>query len=368
MKIDSNIKIVLLIAILVLLVVNFLVLNKSINAEWILYQKDYLKQEYDMAEDEKIRENLKTKSPEIKQLIIKGFGEERIDRCTSCHLAVDDKRFAEAEQPFKTHPPILEKHPHLKFGCTICHEGNGRGLSVHDAHGEDKHWISPLLTGDYTESSCARCHPFPYPEETAHLRNGADLFITKACYSCHKVEGISKGKLGVELTHIGEKLTLDYLKESIVDPKANNMESLMPKMNLSESELTDLLVYLKSLTGKNLKNGPVTYYTEIKKWLGEKNPEVEISAETGEELFKSKACTGCHKINGVGSDEAPDLSYVGIQRTKNWLIQHFIDPRSVVAGSIMPDFDLSESELESLTLYLMEQRGSSSTPDKPETK
>jgi len=34
------------------------------------------------------------------------------------------------------------------------------------------------------------------------------------------------------------------------------------------------------------------------------------------------------------------------------MVQHHINPRSVIAGSIMPDFEYSPSELQALALYL----------------
>ena len=38
----------------------------------------------------------------------------------TCHLGVDDPRFADAAQPFKSHPQLAGNHPYRDFGCTIC--------------------------------------------------------------------------------------------------------------------------------------------------------------------------------------------------------------------------------------------------------
>ena len=56
----------------------------------------------------------------------------RLDRCQMCHRAVDDPRFAQAPQPLTTHPKI-PPHPFEKFGCTVCHQGQGRATTVADA-------------------------------------------------------------------------------------------------------------------------------------------------------------------------------------------------------------------------------------------
>jgi mono/diheme cytochrome c family protein len=357
MKIEPRIKLILFIAVIFLLVANGLILYRNYSSEWRQYQREYLDKAFEMASDQRVKDIIAAREPRIEQLVICKFGDERVERCITCHTSIDDKRFADAPQPFKSHPAILEKHNYREYGCTPCHDGNGRGLTAYDAHGQDHYWMRPLLKGDFAESTCAKCHPSPYLEETPYLRKGAKLFMTKACYGCHKVEGISEGKLGVELSEAGAKWRIEYLKESIVDPKANNPESLMPHLGLSEEEVKALVIYLKSLTGEDLVDGPVRNYMSLKAWENKGKAKVEISLESGQTLFASKGCIACHRVNGVGELVGPDLSVVGLQRTKEWIIQHFINPRSLVAGSLMPDFELSQSEMDALTLYLMSLKG-----------
>ena len=77
-----------------------------------------------------------------------------------------------------------------------------------------------------------------------------------------------------------------------------------------------------------------------------------LTVQAGEKLFHDMSCSACHTINGVGGKIGPDLSVYGLQRTKEYMIQHHINPRSLIGGSIMPDFDYSKSGLEALALYL----------------
>lgn len=363
MNIEPRIKLLLFIAVILLVLASGLILYRNTNSEWRQYQLQYLDKAFDMAKDARIKKIIKARSPRIEQLMIRKFGDIRIERCITCHTSIDDSRFANEPQPFKTHPPILKSHDYRKFGCTACHDGNGRGLTAYDAHGDDHYWMKPLLKGDFTESSCAKCHPAPYPSQTIHLRKGAKLFMTKACYACHKVNGISEGKLGVELSEVGNKWRIAYLKESLVDPKANNPESLMPHLNLSDEEVKSLVIYLKSLTGEDLVNGPVRNYMATKAWENKEKAEVEVSVDSGRALFKTRGCMTCHRVNGEGELVGPDLTVVGLQRTKEWIVQHFINPRSLVAGSLMPDFNLSQSEIEALTLYLLTLTGETAPQD-----
>ena len=61
----------------------------------------------------------------------------RVDRCESCHMGIDKPGFEDAPPPFQTHPNregILGSHPVNRFGCTICHEGQGTALDYFKLH------------------------------------------------------------------------------------------------------------------------------------------------------------------------------------------------------------------------------------------
>ncbi len=77
----------------------------------------------------------------------------RTDRCTTCHLGIEDPLFAGAEKlVFRTHPDyenIFKRHPAEKFGCTVCHGGQGSELSPDH---------KSILKGEMVQASCVRCH------------------------------------------------------------------------------------------------------------------------------------------------------------------------------------------------------------------
>jgi hypothetical protein len=72
-----------------------------------------------------------------------------VDRCTTCHIAADDPRF-EVREPLEAHPYSTalgdyqrngrweRRHKFSDFGCTVCHDGQGRGLKTFYSHGEDR--------------------------------------------------------------------------------------------------------------------------------------------------------------------------------------------------------------------------------------
>ena len=170
---------------------------RSVDEAWIGFQKQYAKLSRAKGGNAGAPQPI-----EIKQDRFHGFGEDRIDRCRSCHVAVDDPGFASEKQPLHTHPSIAP-HTFTGMGCTVCHEGEGRATQADLAHGKDPYWPEPLLRGQYIEASCARCHPAPYLSQTAHLKAGRELFEKSACMGCHKIQGLSRGNLGIELTEVG---------------------------------------------------------------------------------------------------------------------------------------------------------------------
>ncbi|MFS8069852.1 MAG: hypothetical protein ACMG6S_26095, partial [Byssovorax sp.] len=90
---------------------------------------------------------------------------EQVDRCQTCHMGADAGVYQSASIPkqFRTHPhrsTLFASHPIESFGCTSCHQGQGRatdmlshsGWHLEEHHGKerwhfagDHYWDDPLL-------------------------------------------------------------------------------------------------------------------------------------------------------------------------------------------------------------------------------
>jgi ubiquinol-cytochrome c reductase cytochrome b subunit len=70
-------------------------------------------------------------------------------------------------------------------------------------------------------------------------------------------------------------------------------------------------------------------------------------------LFKKQGCLGCHP--GVGQKGiGPDLTKLPTNhRDVTWLVPHFKNPSKIVPGSVMPPVDLSDADLNSLSLFVL---------------
>jgi mono/diheme cytochrome c family protein len=317
---------------------------RSSDEAWVGFQKKY--------NELSAAKGATTSAPvEVKQDRLLGYGEDRIDRCRSCHVAVDDPRFADGRQPLRTHPAVAP-HTFNEFGCTVCHEGDGRATTQHLAHGEDRFWPEPLLEGRGIEASCARCHPAPYVAGMEHLRRGRQLFESRGCMGCHKVQGLSRGNLGAELTDVGTKRELAFFHNKLKNPLFNQQVTLMPNLHLPEEDVVDLAIFLKSLKGRSLAEDPLSYRKRLKDFAAARPPEIVASVEAGQKLVEGRGCLGCHKIGKVDGGNAPDLGHVGLLRDARYVEAHLADPRAHTPGSNMPNFWLSATERTAIATYL----------------
>jgi mono/diheme cytochrome c family protein len=87
----------------------------------------------------------------------------------------------------------------------------------------------------------------------------------------------------------------------------------------------------------------------------------------GEALFTERACGACHKLGDVDGLIAPDLSFEGLVRDETWLMEHFINPRTVVSDSIMPAFRWPQQDFQALTAFLLSLETAPETTSAVET-
>ena len=369
----------------IVLIVHGIVFYDQFFNRWEKHQTAYFEQARSLAKTDAERHALDERSPRIEQIIVTQFGESRVDRCATCHVASDDPRFQGHAEPLRTHPYSTalgdvqvngrweRRHKFTDFGCTICHDGQGRGLETFYAHGEDEFWPDPMLgyvtqanwhaefkgklTGkEYMQANCAQCHTEDNFAGTPLVQRGRQLFFEKACYGCHRVEGLSNGTLGPDLSEVGKKFKVNYLWEHTVNPRAFQPTSFMPKFDLTDDEIKALTVFLKSRRGINFAETSLGQYRarlQQTKLEESSKAQAAVAAQIrGEQLVSERSCTACHKLGDRDGHIAPDLSYEGLIRDEDWMMGHFREPKSRIPDSIMPVFGFNESDFRSISAYL----------------
>jgi cytochrome c2 len=280
---------------------------------------------------QRLIEEFSAAKPEIQQVYLNDI--KVADRCTTCHRGVTNSLFADAPEPFKTHPgKTLNHHDFNVFGCTPCHQGQGEATTVSAAHGKEESWLKPLLPTVYIESTCANCHEVTHGVEGAEvITRGGDLFMENGCYGCHDAKDYSyRPRFSPPLNGIKSKLrdvqrfTYNWVKE----PKKVSPDTAMPNFRLKDEDLGYVVAFLLTLPeGEKLE--PVSL----------DNTEVE----DGKRLFQERGCRGCHAIK---TDEhsvtarVPHLAGIGSKVTKEWLAAWIKDPKKLNPDTAMPTIQL----------------------------
>src|SRR6516165_11584479 len=151
-------------------------LHQASTPSWKGYQRTFFQLEAQGEPNAVAKAAVLNTRPEIHQVMLTGL--QRVDRCTTCHLGVDDPTMKNAPEPFRYHEG-LGPHVPSKFGCTICHGGQGLATTKEDAHGNVQFWDKPLLAREYIRASCGRCHKEGEVPGVPELTEGRHLFETQ---------------------------------------------------------------------------------------------------------------------------------------------------------------------------------------------
>jgi len=275
---------------------------------------------------------------------------DHVDRCTTCHLGVENPKMAGAEEPYRYHP--LTPHTpggFAKFGCVSCHRGQGRATTRAEAHGDVADWDSPLLPLRYTEAACGTCHQGDVVPEAALLSRGRALIERAGCPGCHKLERHEGWKsVAPELDGLAQKTHVEWLRGWLKEPRSLRPKTWMPNFHLSDDEVAALAAFLWAQPPRH----PID--------PSEALPEGDF--DRGKTLFRESRCISCHTIDGRGNGSAPELGGIGSAANRAWLMAFLGDPHAFQPATAMPRYDFTRQDLLDLTTYLSEDLVDPSAP------
>jgi mono/diheme cytochrome c family protein len=277
-------------------------------AEWYRIQNQYQTILRSKAADDRGRAIARDFRVELKQISVPQL--KTVDRCVSCHNGIDDPRMTDVPVPHAVHPgEILKTHPVDRFGCTVCHQGQGPATTFEDAKGVDAFWDYPLLDRNLTQSSCLACHDVEKlpPQQIALVLEGKKLYQEKSCGSCHKLGGRG-GALGPALDNEGAKTkhqliltnlapphsTWNWHEAHFRDPAGIVTGSLMKNAALSEPQILALTVYMLAQRQRDV---PESYLAPDK--LEEKVRRLHPQPLGGQRVYQ-QYCSACHGEGSYG--------------------------------------------------------------------
>jgi mono/diheme cytochrome c family protein len=310
--------IVLVSSLVCLLVFGLVFLRDQYFPGWRQFQSHYAKHMHETGQ----------KFPlEIRQIVLKD--QQRIDRCISCHVSVEDSAMETAALPLKKHSGnYLSIHEPEKFGCSPCHRGEDRVLKIQETcrEGENRWSIHSFR---YIQSNCGRCHLAVFEENlpvagTEKLLQGLKIFRREGCLGCHKVREVG-GTIGPDLTDQGSKSKAAYNFSFMSDtltvpgwltrhfryPQTISPGSQMHRFDLPESEIEALVTLVLGLFKPQL---PLQYYSfaSLREF---KSRRVILSGAEAFGLF----CSACHGKKGEGREYTKDQTGVPMLNNPDFL-------------------------------------------------
>ncbi len=336
---------------------------KDLFRPWMPYQRNYREMQAAAETAPEAKQLIKSRPIEIKQTILPDLGQ--VDRCITCHQGMDTIATPNLtndfkENPYKAHPGnFLQTHSPDKFGCVICHGGQGLATTFVDAGHTPRddaqraewlkkydwhpaeHWERPMLANPYIQASCVKCHGNfeSLPGEEAAAR-GKMLLQTHGCLGCHQWHGeggpisvdlaeetANKPLTRIDFSHTGldaeDRTLLNWIRLHFVkdpwelnpgDPKAEfNAEPIAPSgmqnytlppatdpnggPELSPADATALTTYILSAQSANI---PHAYYVD-----GPKEPTFESVRSkgriaAGKWVYDKYGCAACHGLEARG--------------------------------------------------------------------
>jgi Cytochrome c len=275
-----------------------------------------------------------------------------VDRCESCHMGVREpvkltpalmsskgaKAPDDYAKAFVSHPSpaLLQVHDPDKFGCSPCHQGNGRATtSIEKAHGNYEHWLWPLYTKQNLEAGCQTCHAADMILVSGDvgwtISKGKDLFRQRGCMGCHRYEGYDKEP--------EELQSLNQQTKSLETEKLDNTKQsayLMKQADAAESNdeanrLNDQAVGLRVSNSR----------------IDGRLQQIDFRA---------------HSLMQDMKKVGPNLKDIRLKLNRNWIPVWLKKPTDFRPGTKMPNFRLNDAQIQAISAYIWQSALSDSLP------
>ena len=164
---------------------------------------------------------------------------------------------------------------------------------------------------------------------------GFAYFRQENCERCHNlVDG--EPKPGPTLATVETHASLDWMENHFRNPgNSNGPNSTSP---LNPQQINALLTLVSKLNpddALDLAGAPA-------------------AITDGASVYVRNMCWGCHRINGVGGGIGPSLNGLSARRSQDWVKRHFVAPKILSPGTVMPSYRFSPADQEAVVSYLFQ--------------
>ena len=266
-----------------------------------------------------------------------------VDRCESCHLGIREpvvltRADMGGHEVFVSHPnpALLALHDPEQFGCSTCHNGNGRATtSVRKGHGRHKYWLWPLYYRENFEAGCHQCHAQDLVLDHAEVLNrGKEIYYVEGCVGCHRFEGF------------------DTETEALTEVQSS-IHALVEDRKEMGKEIEQSV-----LAGDNAQDNADAqrFYAradELKQQISNLDHEMErLEVRSADLQIEQK------KIG-------PSLKEVRLKMRKEWIPVWLEDPHAYRPSTKMPAFRLDEGQRRAIAAFVWQTGVEGELPGQP---
>ncbi len=234
-----------------------------------------------------------------------------------------------------------------------------------------------LILGGMTVNTLAQVASARTAQLTDEVVAGKQVWQSKNCNDCHTILGIG-GYYAPELTKTFNRRGAAWLTAFLKNPQQVMPATMMPNQNLTDVQVGEVVAFFQWVSVIDT-NGwppqPMAAAQAAVPMVG--NPATPSAAPTGNAprasetvastgtpslsgaaLFQSKGCSSCHRINGQGGTDSPDLSHIGsvpydaLSNTPEFLSKWLENPQAQKPDALMPAIPMSAAERDALVQYL----------------
>ncbi|MBZ5689399.1 MAG: c-type cytochrome [Acidobacteriia bacterium] len=266
-----------------------------------------------------------------------------VDRCESCHMGAreplkitpaaltskGEKKPDEYANAFVSHPEpeLLKIHDPDKFGCSPCHQGNGRATtSIEKAHGNYEHWLWPLFPKENSQAGCQTCHSADMvlvsgDVQFQTINSGKEIFRRRGCNGCHRYEGYDREP--EDLNSVGQQI------KQIETQKKDNIKQtayLMKQADAAESN-----------DEANKLNGQAIDLRVANSKLDGRLQQLDFQS---------------HSLMQDMKKIGPNLKDVRLKLNKNWIPVWLKKPTDFRPTTKMPNFRLTDHQIQAISAYI----------------
>jgi len=167
------------------------------------------------------------------------------------------------------------------------------------------------------------------------------------CNDCHTILGFGS-YYAPDMTKAYWRRGSEGIKAVLRTPEKFTTWRKMPKLAVSDQELTDLVAFLQWTSDIDTHDWP----PQDQKFRAAAGRAVAMGVSPGAHLFQTKGCFACHRIYETGGALGPELTHVGSRLTYETIERILTDPRSVNPQATMPPPPLSHEERDELGHFL----------------